>query len=68
MTLCSLAASSALVPGLYEQMKYLIKGKKADPTITDGRGLDTVSCVLFVYLFKIDCDLQADGYQVYLCH
>ena len=42
MTLASVAVSSALEPGLYGQMLYLIDEQKADPRITDANGLDAL--------------------------
>ena len=41
-TLASVAVSSALEPGLYNQMLYLIDEQKADPRITDANGLDAL--------------------------
>ncbi|KAL3874859.1 hypothetical protein ACJMK2_037816 [Sinanodonta woodiana] len=41
-TLTSIATSSPLEDGLYEQIKYLIEDKKADPTIKDASGLDAL--------------------------
>ena len=41
-TLASVAVSSALEKGLYNQMLYLIDEQKADPRITDTEGLDAL--------------------------
>ena len=41
-TLASVAVSSALTSGLYNQMLYLIDEQKADPRITDANGLDAL--------------------------
>ncbi|KAK3611456.1 hypothetical protein CHS0354_032737 [Potamilus streckersoni] len=41
-TLTSIATSSPLENGLYEQIRYLIEDKKADPTIKDASGLDAL--------------------------
>ncbi|XP_076464084.1 poly [ADP-ribose] polymerase tankyrase-like isoform X2 [Babylonia areolata] len=38
MTLVSIAASSRLQPGLEDQISYLVKEKKADPTVPDLEG------------------------------
>lgn len=43
MTLVSIAASSRLQPGLEDQISYLVKEKKADPTIPDIEGYTAVS-------------------------
>ncbi|XP_045173685.2 poly [ADP-ribose] polymerase tankyrase-like [Mercenaria mercenaria] len=41
LTLLSVATSSALTPGLYDQIRYLTD-KKADPTLRDANGLDAL--------------------------
>ena len=43
MTLVAIAAASPLIGGLYQQVEYLVKQKKADATITDSEGSDPVS-------------------------
>ena len=43
MTLVSIAAASRLQPGLEDQISYLVKDKKADPTIPDIEGYTAVS-------------------------
>ncbi|XP_052272329.1 poly [ADP-ribose] polymerase tankyrase-like isoform X2 [Dreissena polymorpha] len=40
-TLTTVATTSALVPGLYNQVKYLL-ARKADPTICDVNGMDSL--------------------------
>jgi hypothetical protein len=48
MTLVSIAASSRLQEGLEEQIAYLVKEKKADPTIPDIDGYTAVSMHTFI--------------------
>ena len=50
MTLTSVAVTSSLEPGLYNQLKYLLD-KKADPAVRDANGYDSV-CILRVYIYR----------------
>lgn len=48
LTLLSVATSSALTPGLYDQIKYLID-RKASPSVKDVNGLNAVRTYLYMY-------------------
>lgn len=47
----SIAAASPLVPGLYEQLKFLVVDKGADTTSTDINGYTAVS----IEHLKVNC-------------